>query len=170
MQSYLLVGWEKKKRFLSRNSLHASDLIKYKVWMTFINAVNMIKISASQGRRVKRISLNKNQPRTLEITISIMNTVHNIQLKRKPFLSPASWRDRGWIHNFYPQFWCKLLRSVPCSFWMSLLSWYHFRTQPILRGDQGWKGILITRGDRGKRSNRALATWSTKQKKGITED
>lgn len=155
---------------LSRNSLHASDLIKYKVWMTFINAINMIKISPSQGRRVKQISLNKNQPRTLKITISIMNTVHNIQIKTKPCLSPASWRDRGWIPNFYPQFWCKLLRSVPCSVRVSLLSWYHFRTEPILHGDGGWKGILITWDERGEKSGRAFATWSTKQNKGIIED
>lgn len=125
----------------------------------------MIKISPSRGRRVKRILLNKTQPRTLKITISIMNTVHNTQMKTKPGLSPASWRDRGWIHNFYPQFWCKLLRNVPCSFRMSLLSWYHFRTQSILHGDQGWKGILITWGDRGERSSRAFATWFTKQNK-----
>lgn len=55
--------------------------------MTFINAINVIKISPSRGRRVKRTSLNKNQPRTLKITISIMNTVRNTQIKTKPFLS-----------------------------------------------------------------------------------
>lgn len=38
------IGGGKKKRILCRNSLPASDLIKNKVWMTFINAINMIKI------------------------------------------------------------------------------------------------------------------------------
>lgn len=89
--------------------------------MIFINAIKMIKISTSERRRAKQTLLNKKQLRKLKSTSYSTRTVHTYTMhtyKKSFFLLYSDGVPSTQMRHFS----YKLLRNVPCSSRMSLLS------------------------------------------------